>query len=286
MRACVIGANGQDGSILTEKLLDKNIQTHCLTRENINLNDRTQVKEIFSHIKPTHVFYLAAAHGSSTEMNKIPKSKILSVNYEGLKNVVSCLDSLNLRPWIFYPLSSKLYKNNSIVTENSVPNVECFYGESKVLAKEFMLSNYDPVCTCLPILFNHESKFRNSTFLSKTLVDFFSNKTKKLEVRYPNDNVDWGLASEFCDVYLELAMKNFFGTLVIATGKATKITTMLRTLCERYSKDFEQIDLQNIDLTERGVYSDITYLRKIVETPPQTHGSGVIDFMISEVNEF
>ena len=283
-RIIIVGSQGQDGRLLNE-MLDHNpdVTIYKIKRGDINLTSYSEVKQLCQEVVPTHIYYLAAAHASSEIMHEISFKEMEKINYMGIKNFVDACNELKDQTWIFYPSSSKLFPSVCRVNEYTKPEPSCFYGETKLAGSNYVLENTDSSNRFVPILFNHESIYRNKQFLSKKIIMFIKRELESLELRRPDDCVDWGLSSQFCMVFYQAALQRKSGVYVVGTGVCTSIRKMLLELSDEYDLGkFVNLVDQISPITNRE--ADISKLRKNFQTVPSTFGADVIRTLLRVAN--
>ena len=284
MKFCIVGSSGQDGRILSSLLQMCNYSADLINRNSFDILDKDSIKFYLHANKPTHIIFLAAAHASATEINKIDKEQFFLTNFEAPRRWSEVCSTLGSSPWFMYPLSSKLYAHNTVINEKTEFQPSCYYGESKLLARNHLFKSYPRESLFIPVLFNHESSFRSESYLSAKIVDYFVGTTKKMKILYPNDKIDWGLATEFCNLFLEASLKRVSGECIVATGNSHTILNMLKVLSVQHDVCLSGIEFCNLDLDERCKYADVSLMKKTFKNYPRISGPGVVSSIIEGRN--
>lgn len=131
MIAFITGANGQDGSYLSEILLDKGYEVYglkrrsstdnmwrllsCSTNSKFHLvegdvSDAFSMSSLINQIKPTEVYHLAAQSHVATSFAQ-PKHT-LDVNTLGTLNVLEACKNASVRPKVYFASTSETFGAN------------------------------------------------------------------------------------------------------------------------------------------------------------------------------
>ncbi len=264
--ALITGVTGQDGSYLAEFLLEKNYIVHGLKRRssvfnteridhiyqdpNIkhrnfhlhfgDLTDTNSLLKIIIKFKPDEIYNLAAqSHVAvsfdqpvyTTEVNALGTLKFL----EGIRN-------LNLDKKIkFYQAStSELYGDVLHSPQNELTpfNPQSPYAISKLFSY-WICKNYREsygMFICNGILFNHESKRRGETFVTRKITRAISGIAYGLENCLYLGNLDakrdWGHARDYVEMQWLMLQANKPDDYVISTGVHTSVRKFVEKSCK------------------------------------------------------
>ena len=264
--ALITGVTGQDGSYLAEFLLEKNYIVHGLKRRssvfnteridhiyqdpNIkhrnfhlhfgDLTDTNSLLKIIIKFKPDEIYNLAAqSHVAvsfdqpvyTTEVNALGTLKFL----EGIRN-------LNLDKKIkFYQAStSELYGDVIHSPQNELTpfNPQSPYAISKLFSY-WICKNYREsygMFICNGILFNHESKRRGETFVTRKITRAISGIAYGLENCLYLGNLDakrdWGHARDYVEMQWLMLQANKPDDYVISTGVHTSVRKFVEKSCK------------------------------------------------------
>ena len=246
IKSLIFGISGQDGSYLSQLLLNKKNEVYGTTRNNNKKNlinlvrlgilnkvkiikcdiaNFLTVRKLIKKIKPHEIYYLCGQ--SSVTKSYIYPAEAFKSNTLGLLNILETVKKTNKKIKIFNAVSGQFYGNrkNKIYNEKSYIDPQSPYGVSK--ASSFWLTKifrewYKIKC-CSGILFNHESPLRSNEFVTKKIINHCKLiKKGKLKYLYLGDiNIyrDWGWAPEYVKaMYLMLKQKNL-KDIVIGSGK-------------------------------------------------------------------
>jgi GDPmannose 4,6-dehydratase len=247
-KALISGITGQDGSYLTELLLEKNYQVHGIVRrsslfnrnriehlkDNPNLflhygdlTDSSNLNRLLEKIQPDEIYNLAAqSHvGVSFEVPEYTAE----VDAVGTLRFLDAINEVGLRKKTkFYQAStSELY---GLVQE--VPQTEKtpFYPRSPyAVAKLYaywIVVNYREAFglhASNGILFNHESPRRGETFVTRKitlgLAGIKSGKMKTLRMGNLDARRDWGYAPDYVEMMWMMLQQEKADDYVVATNE-------------------------------------------------------------------
>ncbi len=286
--ALITGVTGQDGSYLAEFLLEKNYTVHGLKRRssvfnteridhiyqdpNIkhrnfhlhfgDLTDTNSLLKIIIKFKPDEIYNLAAqSHVAvsfdqpvyTTEVNALGTLKFL----EGIRN-------LNLDKKIkFYQAStSELYGDVIHSPQNELTpfNPQSPYAISKLFSY-WICKNYREsygMFICNGILFNHESKRRGETFVTRKITRAISGIAYGLENCLYLGNLDakrdWGHARDYVEMQWLMLQANKPDDYVISTGVHTSVRKFVEKSCKYIGVELKWIGKGK---SEKGVVTKV-----------------------------
>jgi GDPmannose 4,6-dehydratase len=227
--ALITGITGQDGSYLTELLLEKGYTVHGVVRRTSNLlrsriehlrrdekiygkqlflhygdlSDTTTLRRIFRDVQPTELYHLAGqSHvGLSFE---IPESTCDEAGMATLRLLEIARDQE--RPVRFYHASSSEIFGNaseSPQTEETPMWPTSPYGCAKAFATQLVRvyrQSYG-LFACNGILYNHESPRRGENFVTRKIARAAARISRGLDVDLVLGNLeskrDWGRAQDY-----------------------------------------------------------------------------------------
>ena len=251
--ALITGITGQDGSYLAELLLKKNYIVHGIIRKSSSLNTRridhiyqnpqeknkklflhygdlseiNSIIEVIKKYRPHEIYNLAAQSHVAVSF-KIPEYTA-NVNALGTLRILEALRYLKLNKVCkFYQAStSELY---GLICEKKQNETTPFYPRSPyAISKLFsywITRHYREAYgfhASNGILFNHESKRRGETFVTKkitlTVAKIFYNLENCLYIGNLNSKRDWGHAKDYVEMQWRILKQKKPDDYVIATGK-------------------------------------------------------------------
>jgi len=261
-RAFITGTTGQDGSYLTEFLLQKGYEVHGLKRRASSLNtqridhiyqdphtdkqqfilhygdltDSPNLTRILQDVQPDEVYNLGAQ--SHVAVSFESPSYTANVDGLGTLNLLEAIRLLGLeKKTRFYQAStSELY---GLVQETPQTETTPFYPRSPyAVAKLYaywITVNYREaygMYACNGILFNHESPRRGETFVTRKITRGLSNIAQGLEHCLYMGNIDalrdWGHAKDYVRMQWMMLQQDTADDFVIATGKQISVRDFIR----------------------------------------------------------
>jgi GDPmannose 4,6-dehydratase len=255
-KALITGITGQDGSYLTEILLEKGYEVHGIIRKSSSFNTGridhlyrdTQIldKRLFLHygdlidpsslnrllekIEPDEIYNLAAQ--SHVKVSFDVPDYTAQVDALGTLRFLDAIRETGLRKVKFYQAStSELFGK---VQETPQRETTPFYPRSPYgVAKLFaywMIVNYREAYNIFAsngILFNHESPRRGATFVTKKITREIARLVNgigdKLVLGNLNATRDWGYAPEFCEGMWRILQHDKADDFVLATGESRSV---------------------------------------------------------------
>lgn len=245
-KALITGITGQDGSYLTELLLEKNYEVHGIVRraslfnrnriehlkENPNLHlhygdmtDSSNLNRILEKVQPDEIYNLAAqSHvGVSFEVPEYTAE----VDAVGTLRFLDAINETGVKTRFYQASTSELY---GLVQE--VPQTEKtpFYPRSPyAVAKLYaywIVVNYREafgIHASNGILFNHESPRRGETFVTRKITlgvaGIKAKKMKTLTLGNLDARRDWGYAPDYVRMMWMMLQQDKPDDYVVATNE-------------------------------------------------------------------
>jgi len=257
-KAIITGIAGQDGSYLTELLLEKGYEIHGIIRRHsvketeisrlskyvdinkINLHygditDPTNILSIIKAVKPDEFYNLAAQ--SDVRISFDCPLYTRQVNADAVYNLLEIIRIESPTTKFYQASTSELYGNsigeNGFQYEDTKMLPVSPYSISKLTAHN-LIRNYreQGMFASAGILFNHESPRRGESFITAKVVngvvDIYKGKKEYIELGNLNSGRDWGHAKDYVRAMYLIMHYEKPADWVIATGK----TRTVRELCE------------------------------------------------------
>ena len=250
-KAFITGVCGQDGSYLTELLLEKNYEVHAIIRrssifnthridhlrrnENFfqyygDLTDSSNLNRLLKTIKPTEIYNLAAQSHVGVSFD-VPEYTA-DVAGLGTLRLLEVIRDSNLDCKFYQAGSSEMFggKIDTIPqNENTKFTPRSPYGVAK-LYSHWITVNYREaynLFACNGILFNHESPRRGENFvtrkITRAVAAIIFGKQEFLELGNLDAKRDWGHAKEYVKAQWMMLQQEQPDDYVIATGKCYSI---------------------------------------------------------------
>ena len=268
-KALITGINGQDGSYLSELLLEKGYEVHgILKRNSVAENQTARLDGIFGDLKleyadmtdmaslirviqlvePDEIYNLAAqSHVRISFDQPIYTSQVVGLGALNLLEAVRLTDK-NIK--VYQASSSEMFGNSfdddGFQRETTLMYPASPYGCAKVYAFNISRNyrNSYNMYISNGILFNHESPRRGTNFVTnkvvKEAVKIKYGLSDKLTLGNLDATRDWGHAKDYVRAMHLILQQNSPNDYVCATG----ISHSVRDLCE-YT--FGKLDLDYKD---------------------------------------
>jgi len=287
-KAMITGITGQDGSYLTELLLEKGYEVHGIIRRSSSFNtaridhlyndpeilnkslflhygdlvDTSNLNRLLEKIQPNEIYNLAAQ--SHVKVSFEVPDYTAQVDALGTLRFLDAIREVGLsRETKFYQAStSELYgKVREIPQNEETPFYpRSPYGVSKLFAY-WTIINYREaynLFACNGILFNHESPRRGETFVTRKITQALSRivlgKHSHLTLGNLEAKRDWGYAPEYCEAMWKMLQLKSPEDFVIATGESHSV----REFCEEALSDLGiSVEWEKINNSEKGKVSKI-----------------------------
>lgn len=262
-QALITGITGQDGSYLSEFLLEQGYIVHGIIRRTSTFNtdridhiyvdphneearlflhygdltDGVTLRRILEHVKPTEIYNLGAQSHVRVSFDS-PEYTVDTVGM-GTLRLLEAIRDYQQRTGIqvrFYQAgSSEMF---GLVQEVPQKETTPFYPRSpyacaKVYA-HWQTVNYREsynLFACNGILFNHESPRRGETFVTRKITQavarIVAGKQKKLYLGNLDAKRDWGFAKDYVRAMWLMLQQDQPDDYVIATGETHSIREFL-----------------------------------------------------------
>ena len=287
-KALITGITGQDGSYLTEILLEKGYEVHGIIRRSSSFNtgriehlyndpeifnkklflyygdlvDTSSIHRLLEKVEPNEIYNLGAQ--SHVKVSFEVPDYTAQVDALGTLRFLDAIREVGLDHKVkFYQAStSELYgKVQAIPQDENTPFYpRSPYGVAKLYAY-WIIRNYREAYNLFAvngILFNHESPRRGETFVTRKITmaaaRIVFGLQDKLYLGNLNAKRDWGYAPEYCEGMWRMLQYDKPEDFVLATGE----THTVREFCE---KTFAELGIELAWIgekeNEKGIVSAI-----------------------------
>lgn len=259
-KALITGITGQDGSYLTEILLEKDYEVHGIIRRSSSFNtgridhlyndpeilnkklflhygdlvDTSNLNRLLEKIEPDEIYNLAAQ--SHVKVSFELPDYTAQVDALGTLRFLDAIREVGLKKVKFYQAStSELFGKVQSVPQNETTPFypRSPYGVAKLYGY-WIIVNYREAYDIFAsngILFNHESPRRGETFVTRKITRaaarIFFGLENSLSLGNLNAKRDWGYAPEFCEGMWRILNHDQADDFVLATGE----THTVREFC-------------------------------------------------------
>ncbi len=256
-KALITGITGQDGSYLADLLLNKNYEVHGIKRRSSNFNtqridhlyqdphkkdlnlilhygdltDSSNIIRLIGNICPDEIYNLGAQSHVAVSF----ESPEYTANCDAL-GALRILDAVRLlkltkKTRVYQASTSELFGLSEQIPQNeSTPfHPRSPYAVAKLYA-HWITINYREaynLFACNGILFNHESKRRGETFVTRKITRGLSRINQGLEKCIYLGNLeakrDWGHAKDYVEMQWMMLQQEKPKDYVISTGRTETV---------------------------------------------------------------
>ncbi len=251
-RALITGITGQDGSYLTELLLEKGYEVHGIVRRvaledpgnrlsrlgavrdrvtlhAASLESFPSVYKAFGKVQPDECYHLAAQSFVSYSFDD--EFSTLNTNINGTHFVLAALKDVAPQCRFYFAGSSEMFGkvHETPQTEQTIFHPRSAYGISKVAGFD-LTRNYREAYdmhASSGILFNHESPRRGFEFVTRKITSgvarILAGKQDKLPLGNLEAKRDWGHARDYVVAMWRMLQQDSPDDYVIATGETHSV---------------------------------------------------------------
>ena len=290
--ALITGVTGQDGSYLSEFLLEKGYDVHGIIRRSsvdfreriahlegrpgfhlhyADMSDSMSIVSLVGKVRPTEIYNLAAQ--SHVQVSFDSPEYTADVDAVGVLRVLEAVRQCGLTDTcrIYQASTSELYGKVEEVPQNERTPFHPYspYAVAKLygfwIVKEYREA-YNMYC-CSGILFNHESERRGETFVTRKITlaaaRIAQGKQDKLYLGNLSSLRDWGYAKDYVECMWLILQQPKPEDFVIATG----VQHSVREFCQlAFHYAGIELEFRGEGMEEQGV--DKATGRVLVEVSP------------------
>ena len=268
-KALITGITGQDGSYLTELLLEKGYTVHGIVRRTSNLlrsriehlrrdekiygkklflhygdlSDTTTLRRIFREVEPEEVYHLAGQSHVGLSFD-LPESTCDEAGMATLRLLEIARDQ-SPAVKLYHASTSEIFGNaiGSPQTEETPMRPTSPYGCAKafatMLARVYRQSY--GIFVCNGILYNHESPRRGENFVTRKIARAAARISQGLDSELVLGNLeskrDWGRAQDYVVAMWVILQHEKPDDYVVATGESHSVREFVEAA-------FAVVDLQ------------------------------------------
>ena len=288
-KALITGITGQDGSYLTEILLEKGYEVHGIIRRSSSFNtgridhlygnkeildkklflhygdlvDTSNLNRLLEKIQPDEIYNLAAQ--SHVKVSFEVPDYTAQVDALGTLRFLDAIREVGLRKVKFYQAStSELFgKVQEVPQSEKTPFYpRSPYGVAKLYGY-WIIVNYREaydLFACNGILFNHESPRRGETFVTRKITRAASRIAAGLQSNLSLGNLDakrdWGFAPEYCEGMWRILQHKKAEDFVLATGQTNTVKEFVELSFKHLGVELEW---KGKGVNEKGVISKVDF---------------------------
>jgi len=316
-KALITGITGQDGSYLSELLLEKGYEVHGIIRRSSSFNtgriihlfkdihetdnryflhygdltDGSRLEQLVERIAPDEVYNLAAqSHVRISFDEPIYTANVVALGMLRLLEAIrTVFGDSHVR--FYQASSSEMYGLAAAPQSERTP----FYPRSPYACAKayayYQVINYREgynLHASNGVLFNHESPRRGETFVTRKITRgiarILARKDKKLYLGNLDAKRDWGYAKDYVEAMWLMLQQDTPDDYVIATGESWSVRDFLHeaaTLVGIKWQDFVEIDKRYFRPTEVDLLvGDATKARERLGWTPKVSFSELVRLMM------
>jgi len=311
-KALITGITGQDGSYLTELLLEKGYEVHGLLRRastfntsridhlyqdpHVNgvklflhygdLSDSSNISRIIEKVNPDEIYNLGAQSHVKVSFD-MPEytSDVVAL---GALRILDAIKDTKINTKYYQASSSEMFgKVQEIPQKETTPFYpRSPYGCAKVYAYWITVNyreSYDIFATN-GILFNHESPRRGGTFVTKKITRGLTRIKMGLEDKLYLGNLeskrDWGYAKDYVEGMWLMLQQDKPDDYVLATGETHSVRECVAATAK--ALDME-IEWQGEGMQEKGI--DKKTGKVIIEIDERYFRPSEVDLLIGDYSK-
>ncbi|MCX7985261.1 MAG: GDP-mannose 4,6-dehydratase [Bacteroidetes bacterium] len=306
-KALITGITGQDGSYLTEILLDKGYEVHGIIRRSSSFNtgridhlynnpdilnkrlflyygdltDTSNLNRILEKVQPDEIYNLAAQSHVKVSF-EIPEYTA-EVDAIGTLRFLDAIRETGVKTRFYQASTSELYGKVQEVPQNEKTPFypRSPYGVAKLYGY-WIIVNYREAYGLYAvngILFNHESPRRGETFVTRKISLAAARIKLGLQEKLILGNLDakrdWGYAPEYCEGMWRMLQQPEPDDYVLATGETHSVR-------EFASEVFRTLDMDLVwegeGISEKGIRKSDGKI--VVEVDPRYFRPTEVDLLI------
>lgn len=306
-KALLTGITGQDGSFLTELLLDKGYEVHGIIRRASNFNtdridhlmgnprlklhhgdvtDSANLNKLLAMLQPDEIYHLAAQ--SHVQVSFEVPEYTAQVDAVGTLRLLDAMVNHCPQTAFYQASSSEMYGK---VRETPQSELTPFYPRSPyAVAKVYgywITVNFREsygLKASNGILFNHESERRGKTFVTRKttmcLSEIRYGLRDKLKLGNLNAERDWGYAKEYVEAMWLMLQQPEADDYVIATGRKCSVRDFVQKAAVHAGMD---IVFEGEGVNEKGI--DRKTGKVIVEVDPRYFRPAEVELLLGDASK-
>lgn len=269
--ALITGITGQDGSYLTELLIQKGYQVHGIIRRSSSFNtgridhlyrdphvnnrkmilhygdliDSSNLSRLIEKIHPDEIYNLGAQ--SHVQVSFQVPEYTAEVDGLGTLRLLDAIREVGIKTKFYQASTSELFGKVVEIpqTENTPFYPRSPYGVAKLYAF-WMVKNYREaynLFACNGILFNHESPRRGETFVTRKITRAVArikmNLQEKLYLGNLDAKRDWGYAPDYVEGMWRMLQQDEPDDFILATGETHSVREFAELAFQEIGIDLE-----------------------------------------------
>lgn len=262
-KALITGITGQDGSFLSQFLLNKGYEVHGVRRRSSSFNtgridhlykdphtaqsnfflhygdltDSNSILQVVSKVQPDEVYHLGAQ--SHVALSFENPEYTANVNALGTLRLLEAIRITGKECKFYHAATSEMFGNSPHPqNEETLLAPESPYGASKLFGY-WITRNYREAYgmhATNGILFNHESPVRGETFVTRKIVRGLCAISAGIQETLYLGNLeamrDWGYAGEYVELMWKMLQMPKGDDFVVGTGRSVSVRYFVELVAE------------------------------------------------------
>lgn len=311
-KALISGITGQDGSYLTELLLEKGYQVHGIIRRSSSFNtkridhlynnpdlldkrfflhygdltDSSNLNRLVEKIKPDEIYNLGAQ--SHVQVSFEVPEYTAEVDAIGTLRFLDAIKETGIDTRFYQASTSELYGMAQDIPQNE--NTPFYPRSPYAVAKLYaywIVVNYREaynLFACNGILFNHESERRGKTFVTRKIsvgvAKIMTGQMDKLYLGNLDAKRDWGYAPEYVEGMWRILQADTPQDFVLATGETHTVREFIE---EAFKVLGEEIEWKGTGVNEVGILKSIG--KEVVAINPRYYRPTEVELLLGDYSK-
>ena len=274
-KVLISGISGQDGSYLSEFLIEEGYDVYGLVRRHSVAEDQsTRLEPFYSDLKKVFYADLLDEHSLYRVMEEVKPDIIynlaamshvrisfdvpaftIKTNALGVLNMLETARTVVPNVKFYQASSSEMFGN--CVDKDGYQNLQTPmhpvspYGCAKVMGYNLTIHyrNAYKMHACNGVLFNHESPRRGTNFVTnkvvKTAVQIQRGIKDKLELGNMDSSRDWGHSYDYVRAMHKITNHHVANDWIVATGETKTVRQMCEYVFGKLDMDYKDYVVQN-----------------------------------------
>jgi len=312
--ALITGITGQDGSYLTEFLLNRGYEVHGIIRRSSSFNtqrinhiydnsnlklhfgdmtDALAIDDLIKNLQPDEIYHLAAQSHVKVSF-ELPRYTA-EVDAIGTLNVLEAIRKHSPKSKLYNACTSELFGKAQEIPqkETTIFYPRSPYGVAK-LYSYWILINYVESYNLFAvngILFNHESERRGETFVTRKITiglsklsnnyQLVQNKKQIISPVYLGNMYskrDWGYAPDYVEAMWMMLQQDKAQNYVIATGETHTVKEFVDEAI-KHTPFFGKTKWVGEGVEEKLIYDDRISL---IEINPKYYRPAEVEYLVGD----
>lgn len=311
-KALITGITGQDGSYLTEQLLEKDYEVHGIIRKSSSFNtgridhlhndpeilnkklflyygdltDSSNLNRLLEKVNPDEIYNLGAQ--SHVKVSFEVPEYTAEVDAVGTLRFLDAIKETGIRTKFYQASTSELYgkARETPQNENTPFYPRSPYGVAKLYAY-WIIVNYREaynIYACNGILFNHESPRRGETFVTRKITRAAARIKHGIQNALVLGNLnaerDWGFAPEYTEGMWRMLQQEKPDDYVLATGEKHSVREFVEIA---FRESGMELEWEGKDVDEKGIEKKSGTVRVAVD--PRYFRPTEVDSLVGDASK-